>query len=298
MRNPHHNDQRTPGGWAGEGRRQNGVMADIQFEYDHWYADDLPGDPDDRVVSRQVPGAAWSPVDPTATGDPRLVAHSPESGRAARHRPADQVTSEQFARVFSGNEVLDGMRPHRDELRRPPVRQLGRPARRRSRDQHSARSADAGRRSHQVLQLKGAGPTPYSRSADGRAVLRSSMREFLCSEAMHHLGVPTTRALSLTLTGDQVVRDMFYDGNPPPEPGAVVCRVAPTFVRFGHFELPASPWRQSTLLRATRRPHDPPPLRPPRARRRRRTDRRRTRTRDDDVDRRLVRARSRSAPPT
>jgi len=93
---------------------------------------------------------------------------------------------------------------------------------------------------HQHLQLKGAGPTPYSRSADGRAVLRSSIREFLCSEAMHHLGVPTTRALSLTLTGDDVVRDMLYDGHPAPEQGAVVCRVAPSFVRFGSFELPAS----------------------------------------------------------
>jgi uncharacterized protein YdiU (UPF0061 family) len=85
------------------------------------------------------------------------------------------------------------------------------------------------------LQLKGAGPTPYSRTADGRAVLRSSMREFLCSEAMHFLGVPTTRALSLVATGDVVIRDMFYDGNPQPEQGAVVCRVAPSFVGFGNF---------------------------------------------------------------
>src|SRR5690606_13339971 len=90
------------------------------------------------------------------------------------------------------------------------------------------------------LQLKGAGPTPYSRSADGRAVLRSSVREFLCSEAMHHLGVPTTRALSLVGTGEPVVRDMFYDGRPRAEPGAIVCRVAPSVLRLGHFELPAS----------------------------------------------------------
>jgi uncharacterized protein YdiU (UPF0061 family) len=96
------------------------------------------------------------------------------------------------------------------------------------------------------LQLKGAGPTPYSRTADGRAVLRSSIREFLCSEAMHHLGVPTTRALSLVGTGEQVVRDMFYDGNARPEPGAVVCRVAPSFLRFGNFELPAA--RGNTAL--------------------------------------------------
>ncbi len=96
-------------------------------------------------------------------------------------------------------------------------------------------TADGGR---WELQLKGAGPTPYSRTADGRAVLRSSVREFLCSEAMHHLGVPTTRALSLVTTGDAVVRDMFYDGHAAPEPGAIVCRVAPSFIRFGHFELP------------------------------------------------------------
>ncbi|MBV8157483.1 MAG: YdiU family protein, partial [Dyella sp.] len=90
------------------------------------------------------------------------------------------------------------------------------------------------------LQLKGAGRTPYSRGADGRAVLRSSVREFLCSEAMHHLGVPTTRALSLVVTGDTVVRDMFYDGHLQEEPGAIVCRVAPSFIRFGNFELPAA----------------------------------------------------------
>jgi uncharacterized protein YdiU (UPF0061 family) len=99
------------------------------------------------------------------------------------------------------------------------------------------------------LQLKGAGPTPYSRRADGRAVLRSSIREFLCSEAMHHLGVPTTRALSLVGTGETVVRDMFYDGHPVAEPGAVVCRVAPSFTRFGHFELPAARGDRALLQR-------------------------------------------------
>lgn len=61
------------------------------------------------------------------------------------------------------------------------------------------------------LQLKGAGKTPYSRFADGLAVLRSSIREFLCSEAMHFLGIPTTRALCLVTTGKYVTRDMFYE---------------------------------------------------------------------------------------
>ena len=105
------------------------------------------------------------------------------------------------------------------------------------------------------LQLKGAGRTPYSRTADGRAVLRSSIREFLCSEAMHHLGVPTTRALCLVATGEAVVRDMFYDGHPQAEPGAIVCRVAPSFIRFGNFELPASRG-DIALLHAAGRLHD------------------------------------------
>ncbi|MGH8720890.1 MAG: protein adenylyltransferase SelO, partial [Burkholderiales bacterium] len=77
----------------------------------------------------------------------------------------------------------------------------------------------------------------------------SSLREFLCSEAMHFLGVPTTRALSLAGTGEQVIRDMFYDGNPEPEPGAVVCRVAPSFLRFGNFEIHAANGEEELLKR-------------------------------------------------
>ena len=88
------------------------------------------------------------------------------------------------------------------------------------------------------LQLKGAGLTPYSRTADGRAVLRSSIREFLCSEAMFYLGVPTTRAASLIVSDEStVVRDKLYDGNAAHEKCAVVMRVAPTFFRFGSFEI-------------------------------------------------------------
>jgi uncharacterized protein YdiU (UPF0061 family) len=79
------------------------------------------------------------------------------------------------------------------------------------------------------LQLKGAGPTPYSRGSDGRAVLRSSIREYLCSEAMHALGIPTTRCLSLVASPQPVQRETL-------ETAAVVCRVAPSFVRFGQFE--------------------------------------------------------------
>ena len=78
-------------------------------------------------------------------------------------------------------------------------------------------------------QLKGAGRTPYSRYADGRAVLRASIREYLCSEAMHGLGIPSTRALALTGSNDTVQREEA-------ETAAIVTRVAPSFTRFGHFE--------------------------------------------------------------
>lgn len=81
----------------------------------------------------------------------------------------------------------------------------------------------------QELQLKGAGPTPYARGGDGRTVLRSSVREFLCSEAMHALGIPTTRALCISGSNAAVHRETR-------ESAAVVARVAPSFIRFGHFE--------------------------------------------------------------
>jgi uncharacterized protein YdiU (UPF0061 family) len=150
----------------------------------------------------------------------------------------EDARSPLFAEVFGGNALLPRMQPYAGNY---GGHQFG----------HWAGQLGDGRAitlgealtpagARWELQLKGAGPTPYSRTADGRAVLRSSIREFLCSEAMHHLGVPTTRALSLVATGEEVVRDMFYDGHPAPEPGAVVCRVAPSFIRFGHFELPAS----------------------------------------------------------
>jgi serine/tyrosine/threonine adenylyltransferase len=94
-----------------------------------------------------------------------------------------------------------------------------------------------GRGERWELQLKGAGPTPYSRSADGRKVLRSTLREFLCSEAMHALGIPTTRAGSVVMSSSTIVRDVFYIGRPREEPCAVVTRIAPSFLRFGSFEI-------------------------------------------------------------
>lgn len=79
------------------------------------------------------------------------------------------------------------------------------------------------------IQLKGSGKTPYSRFGDGRAVLRSCIREYLCSEAMAALDIPTSRALCIISTGESVLRER-------PEPGAILTRLAPSHIRFGHFE--------------------------------------------------------------
>ncbi|MDQ1804663.1 protein adenylyltransferase SelO [Chryseobacterium sp. PTM-20240506] len=104
---------------------------------------------------------------------------------------------------------------------------------------------DSGKKNE--IQWKGPGATPYSRHADGRAVLRSSVREYLMSEAMYHLGVPTTRALSLCFTGEDVIRDMMYNGNPQKEKGAIIIRTAESFLRFGHYELISAQAEYKTL---------------------------------------------------
>lgn len=106
-----------------------------------------------------------------------------------------------------------------------------------------------GRRSE--LQLKGSGRTPYSRHGDGRAVLRSSVREFLCSEAMHFLGVPTSRAVSLVTSDDLVLRDPLYDGHVVGEKASVVLRLAPSWFRIGSLEILTENGEHDLLRRLT-----------------------------------------------
>ena len=196
----------------------------------------LPADAQTQPLPRAVPGASYSRVMPTKVAAPRLLAWSDEVGELlglARPRPDDPLP----AQVLAGNELLPGMQPY---AARYGGHQFGNWAGQLGDGRAITLGEVVVGGQRWELQLKGAGRTAYSRFADGRAVLRSSLREFLCSEAMHHLGVPTTRALSLAATGEQVVRDMFYDGNAAAEPGAIVCRVAPSFVRFGNFELHAA----------------------------------------------------------
>ncbi len=207
------------------------TLSDLQF--DQRFVRELPGDPETTAGTRQVFGACYSHAQPTAVRAPTTLAVVPE---VAEMLGIDEAmrTSPEFARVFAGNALLEGMSPYAacygghqfgnwaGQLGDGRAITLGEVV------------TDSG---HLEVQLKGAGPTPYSRRADGRAVLRSSVRELLCSEAMHHLGVPTTRALCLVLTGDTVVRDMFYSGDPRPEPGAITTRVAPSFLRFGSYQI-------------------------------------------------------------
>ena len=216
---------------------QSGLSRLEERVFENSFVRDLPGDPVLANVPRQVRHALYTRVDPTPVSAPRLLAWSDDvGGLLGIARPESPVGL--AAKVLGGNTVLPGMQPF---AARYGGHQFGHWAGQLGdgRAITLAETLGADGRPYE-LQLKGAGLTPYSRTADGRAVLRSSVREFMCSEAMHYLGVPTTRALSLVGTGDKVVRDMFYDGNPQAEPGAVVCRVAPTFVRFGNFQILAA----------------------------------------------------------
>jgi len=171
------------------------------LNFDNRFIRDLPADPIKENSRRQVHKACYSFVEPTKVSAPSLLSFSND---AANLLDLDSDDCKSDGRAINLGEIKN-------------------------------KSGD-----YWALQLKGAGPTPYSRTADGLAVLRSSIREYLCSEAMYYLGVPTiptTRALSLINTGEQVMRDILYDGNAAYEPGTVVCRLSPSFVRFGSFQI-------------------------------------------------------------
>lgn len=197
------------------------------------YNKELSADLNRNNTRRQVYGASFSFVTPRRPSNPELLHVSDEMLQAIGLDKADKH-SEAFLQVFSGGKVLENTEPYAmcygGHQFGSWAGQLGD-----GRAINLAEVVHDGQR--WALQLKGAGETPYSRSADGLAVLRSSIREHLCSEAMYHLGVPTTRSLSLARTGDMVLRDMLYDGNAGYEKGAVVCRVAPSFIRFGNFQI-------------------------------------------------------------
>ena len=186
---------------------------DFGMEFDNSYA--------------RLDGAFHTRLAPTPLPDPYLIAFNPAAASLIGLDPAFARTQE-FVEIFSGNRVPRGAEPlsaiYAGHQFGHYVPQLG--------DGRAillgeARGPD-GR--HWDLQLKGAGRTPYSRMGDGRAVLRSTIREYLCSEAMHGLGIPTTRALAITGSDAPVMRETM-------ETSAVLTRMAPGHVRFGSFEV-------------------------------------------------------------
>ena len=169
----------------------------------------------------------YSVVPPTPVATPHLVAFNPDAAALIGLDPAEAERSA-FVDVMAGNAPMPGgmnistvyaghqfgvFVPQLGDGRAILVAQV--------------RGADGGL---WELQLKGAGKTPYSRFGDGRAVLRSTIREYLCGEAMHALGIPTTRALCIVGSPEPVQRETA-------ETAAILCRMAPSHLRFGHFEL-------------------------------------------------------------
>jgi serine/tyrosine/threonine adenylyltransferase len=215
---------------------------------------ELPVDPVEENYVREVRGACFSRVRPTPVSNPSLVVHSPSAlALLGLTAPEAEARRPDFPALFAGNNPLPGAEPaahcycghqfgsfagqlgdgatmYLGEIRSPPASWPPSPL-------PSAWPVPPAAAGRVELQFKGAGKTPYSRSADGRKVLRSSIREFLCSEANAALGIPTTRAATVVTSDTRVVRDIFYVGNPIAERATVITRIAPTFLRFGSFEI-------------------------------------------------------------
>ncbi|WP_298781960.1 YdiU family protein [uncultured Polaribacter sp.] len=197
------------------------------------FCEKLPADPILENSRRQVKSAVFSYVNPKKTKDPKVI-HISNEMALELGISEEETQSDFFKNVFTGNKIYPNTKPfamcYGGHQFGNWAGQLG-----------DGRAINLFEVEHKnknwKVQLKGAGETPYSRTADGLAVLRSSIREYLCSEAMFYLGVPTTRALSLSLSGDNVLRDILYDGNPAYEKGAIVSRISPSFLRFGNYEI-------------------------------------------------------------
>lgn len=214
-------------------------------EFKNDFVNNFEGDESGNITPRQTPGVLYSKALPTPVKKVTLLAWSEDLAKELEiEKPGPQLQNESDddksvyqndINILGGNLVTPSMHPYAACYAGHQfgnwAGQLG--------DGRAVTLGELQTSGGKIweLQLKGPGLTPYSRMADGRAVLRSSVREYLMSEAMYYLGVPTTRALSLVTTGEKVMRDMFYDGNPQYEPGAIVMRVSPSFLRFGNFEI-------------------------------------------------------------
>ncbi|KAI3370800.1 hypothetical protein L3Q82_007336 [Scortum barcoo] len=217
-----------------------------RLDFDNVALRKLPLDPSEEPGVRQVKGACFSRVKPQPLTRPRFVAVS-HGALALLGLDAEEVMKDPLGPEYlSGSRVMPGSEPaahcycgHQfgqfaGQLGDGAACYLGEVKVPAGQDPELLRENPSGR---WEIQVKGAGLTPYSRQADGRKVLRSSIREFLCSEVMFYLGIPTTRAGSVVTSDSKVIRDVYYSGNPRHERCSVVLRIAPTFLRFGSFEI-------------------------------------------------------------
>ncbi|CAB1104690.1 unnamed protein product [Ectocarpus sp. CCAP 1310/34] len=201
--------------------------------FDNRVIRELPVDPITDNYVRRVENACFSVVAPDPVVNPVMVAAS-NSALGLLGLAAEEGQREDAAEYFSGNKLMPGAQPHAHAY---CGHQFGSFAGQLGDGAAMYLGEVEGPSGRWEIQFKGAGLTPYSRSADGRKVLRSSIREFLCSEAMHFLGIPTTRAAALVTSDTKVRRDVFYTGNVIQERASIVTRLAPTFLRFGSFEI-------------------------------------------------------------
>lgn len=216
---------------------QSSLIADFKsFKFSPFKLLDLKIETNrDNYVRRFIKGVIFSHVNPTPLSNPKLVSFSEDALKNILDLDPSIVKNQEFIEFVTGNILIASSTPlaHRYGGHQFGVwaSQLG--------DGRAILLGEYINRKGErwELQLKGSGKTPYSRDGDGRAVLRSSIREFLCSEAMHYLGIPTTRAGTITVSDDMVVRDPLYDGHPQLEPAAVVLRLAPSWFRIGSLEI-------------------------------------------------------------
>jgi len=203
-------------------------------KFDNVNLKSLPLDPIQENYTRPV-AACFSRVMPTPLDNPTFVAVDDSALRLIDLDAKTVTEHPDYVQVFTGNKLLEGSEPNSHcycgHQFGSFAGQLG--------DGRAISLGEVINKNGErwEVQLKGAGKTPYSRFADGRAVLRSSIREFLCSEHMHALGVPTTRAGTLVVSDTLAVRDPMYSGREILEKCAVVSRIAPTFFRFGSWEI-------------------------------------------------------------
>ena len=204
-----------------------------QLTFDNRNIQSLPIDNEKRIFNRKVSGAIFSLVHPKPVVNPSIIAISEDAFELLGLK---NIKEDDVVKYLSGNEILSNSIPaahcYCGHQFGTFVGQLGDGA-----AMYLGEIINNENGNRWELQLKGAGPTPYSRAADGRKVLRSSVREFLCSEGMHFLNIPTTRSASCVTSDSTVERDPFYDGNSIAEKCTIISRIAQNFFRFGSFEI-------------------------------------------------------------